>query len=86
MARLFAAAVLLVAFAFSGAFASEPGQPLDCSDWVFLKPGLSCTTIFPRGQCIEASPGSASYACSLASVDSQNRPLIDTSKPAISCG
>jgi hypothetical protein len=36
------AAVLLVAFACSGAFASEPGQPLDCSDWVFLEPGLTC--------------------------------------------
>ena len=23
--------------------ASEPGQPLDCSDWVFLEPGLSCS-------------------------------------------
>ena len=25
------------------AWASEPGEPLDCSDWVFLEPGLSCT-------------------------------------------
>ena len=25
------------------AWASEPGQPLDCSDWVFLEPGLVCT-------------------------------------------
>ncbi len=24
-------------------FASEPGQPLDCSDWVFLEPGYSCS-------------------------------------------
>ena len=23
--------------------ASEPGQPLDCSDWVLLDPGLSCS-------------------------------------------
>ena len=35
------AACLLVAFAYSGAFASEPGQPLDCSDWVSMKPGVS---------------------------------------------
>ena len=35
-------AVLLVAFACSGTFASEPGQPLDCSDWVILAPGYSC--------------------------------------------
>jgi len=41
MSRLLAAAVLLVAFACSGAFASEPGQPPDCSDFVFLEPGHS---------------------------------------------
>ena len=29
------------------AFASEPGQPLDCSDWVILEPGISCTTLVP---------------------------------------
>jgi hypothetical protein len=39
------AALLLVTFAYSGAFASEPGQPLDCSDWVFLEPGLSCRMV-----------------------------------------
>ena len=24
---------------------SNPGEPLDCSDWVFLEPGLSCATL-----------------------------------------
>ncbi len=43
MARLFAAVVILVAVL--PALASEPGQPLDCSDWVFLKPGLSCSAL-----------------------------------------
>ena len=38
-------ACLLVAFVCSGAFASEPGQPLDCSDWVFLEPGHSCEKV-----------------------------------------
>jgi hypothetical protein len=38
------AVFLFVAFACSGAFASEPGQPLDCSDWVMDQPGLSCST------------------------------------------
>ena len=34
---------LLVAVALaSPALASQPGQPLDCSDWVFSLPGLSC--------------------------------------------
>ena len=36
-------AAVLVAFACSAAFASEPGQPLDCSDWVYLEAGHSCT-------------------------------------------
>jgi hypothetical protein len=34
--------VVAIGLACSGAFASQPGQPLDCSDWVFLQPGLSC--------------------------------------------
>ena len=38
-------AVVLVA----SAHASEPGQPLDCSDWVFLEPGLSCSEWAPYG-------------------------------------
>ncbi len=37
------AAALFVAFTCSGALASEPGQLLDCSDWVFLEPGYSCS-------------------------------------------
>ena len=32
---------LFLATLFAGLpLASEPGQPLDCSDWVFLEPGL----------------------------------------------
>ncbi len=27
--------------------ASEPGQPLDCSDWVFLEPGHDCSAWVP---------------------------------------
>ena len=41
------AAGLLVAFACSGAFASEPGNLLDCGDWVILEPGLSCSYWHP---------------------------------------
>ena len=26
------------------AWASNPGEPMDCSDWVFVEPGLSGTT------------------------------------------
>jgi hypothetical protein len=33
---------LLAIAVLSPALASQPGQPLDCSDWVFLEPGYSC--------------------------------------------
>lgn len=42
-------ATLLVLVASSIAVASEPGQPLDCSDMVILQPGLSCTTVIQPG-------------------------------------
>jgi len=42
------AVILLVAAQASLALASEPGQPLDCSDWVFLEPGLSCRMVIPE--------------------------------------
>lgn len=54
MARLFAAAVILVAVPV---LASEPGQPLDCSDWVFLVPGLHCEYASPW-PCQDALPTS----------------------------
>jgi len=37
-------AVILGLAVFSVVNASEPGQPLDCSDWTFLVPGISCST------------------------------------------
>ncbi len=46
------------------ALASQPGQPLDCSDWVFLEPGLRCETLVPF-PCITApslNPGPECYA------------------------
>jgi len=45
----YAAAILAVAVACSGAFASEPGQPLDCSDMTFDAPGLTCRVLAPFG-------------------------------------
>ena len=47
MTRLFAAAAFVVAFACSCAFASEPGQPLDLSDWVLVAPGHSWVDVVP---------------------------------------
>ena len=40
-------AAILVALACSSALASEPGQPLDCSDWVIVKPGIGCSVSVP---------------------------------------
>jgi hypothetical protein len=53
------AAGLLIVVVCSGAFASEPGQPLDCSDWVFSDPGLTCRVVI--ADCTEPS---GSYFCS----------------------
>ena len=44
--RIVAGVVAAIVLA-TPARASEPGQPLDCSDWVFLEPGLTCTTLIP---------------------------------------
>ena len=46
MARLFAASILIVAVL--PALASEPGQPLDCSDLAVFEPGYACQQISPR--------------------------------------
>ena len=40
--RLLAACVVL-----TPCLASEPGQPLDCSNFVFLVPGFSCEEVCP---------------------------------------
>ena len=43
----------LVVLAALPAWASEPGEPIDCSDWVALQPGYACTS----GPCGECSAG-----------------------------
>lgn len=50
---------LLVSWS-SAAHASSPGQPLDCSDWVILKPGIACSTLIPY-PCAEDFGCFASY-------------------------
>lgn len=49
--------VMLIVSAFMAGtiYASQPWQPLDCSDWVFLEPGLTCT-VFASGPAIQSSP------------------------------
>ncbi|MBZ5638816.1 MAG: hypothetical protein LAO51_08680 [Acidobacteriia bacterium] len=43
--KLVALVGVVVLVANLGAWASEPGQPLDCSDWVFFEPGFSCAEV-----------------------------------------
>lgn len=40
---------LLICLSSFCAHASAPGQPLDCTDWVFLDPALHCSTYAPLG-------------------------------------
>ena len=47
--------IVLAVLCFIPSWASEPGQPLDCGDWVILEPGYSCTNF--------ARPCEGSNAC-----------------------
>ena len=39
--------IVLAVLCFIPSWASEPGQPLGCSDWVFNEPGLACEVDIP---------------------------------------
>lgn len=41
------AALVLCALVATSAFASQPGQPQDCSDWVLLRTGIACRVGIP---------------------------------------
>jgi len=71
MKRLLLVPVLFL-FATLPAWASQPGQPLDCSDWIFNDPGYSCT-IYATGS--EWNPGLFSRGSNLV-VDTAGRLLI----------
>ncbi len=53
--------LLLSALLVSSTFASDPGQPLDCSDMVFHVPGLTCVPLVPIGEL----PGGDPFALDL---------------------
>ena len=38
-------ALLIAVVVISPALASQPGQPIDCADWVFHRAGLSCSEV-----------------------------------------
>jgi hypothetical protein len=61
------AVVLVVAIACSVAFASEPGQPLDCNDWLAGSPEYVCTSWArpcPTGDCGAPFPNTATVDAS----------------------
>ena len=43
MHRILPLLIVITLTYLNPAWASEPGQPLDCSDWVFLEAGLTCS-------------------------------------------
>ena len=45
MYRTITLTVLLLLLVGSTAWASEPGQPMDCADWVMVEPGLACEPV-----------------------------------------
>src|SRR5207247_3459549 len=47
--RLRTLTILAFSLLAGHAWASQPGQPLDCSDWVFSEPGHTCTVFAAVG-------------------------------------
>ena len=56
---------LLVAPSWTVTPASEPGQPMDCSDLVSVVPGPTVTRLTPSG-CVGGVPGSLCAASSMS--------------------
>ena len=44
MRKIITACMVAFFVSMAATWASQPGQPLDCTDWVFLEPGYSCST------------------------------------------
>ena len=57
--------------------ASQPGEPLDCSDWVFMEPGLSCSVKIPVGcQMIDPVTSGEPPFCSGGNGIAQSQPIV----------
>jgi hypothetical protein len=57
----------------SAARASNPGEPLDCSDWVLVEPGLSCSYWLNEFRCHPQANPLCEPAVSKASTDNNGR-------------
>ena len=69
MKGILSASILAVVFVVP-AFASNPGEPLDCSDWVFVEPGINCQVALDP--CPAGSDQLCGRGASLA-IDNRNR-------------
>ncbi len=78
------AVVFAVVLALGSAFASEPGQPLDCSDFVFLEPGLSCSHVV--GPCSGGNGFCAGHGGQEVDAEGNLLALRPERFPAIECG
>lgn len=73
------AALILGALAGGVVDASEPGQPMDCSDWVAVQPGYTCSRIDPPsdfwilGQGNEAAIDNEGHSLTAGALDSRFR-------------
>ena len=86
------AVVLVASFVFSSV-ASQPGQPLDCSDWVILEPGITCGWHLPPPD--SPNPTSDLFSFGMSNprvVDAQGRTIqarrvpSDPQPPPTDCG
>src|SRR5438876_7974066 len=70
--RMSRTVVLVVGlFLMASAWASQPGQPLDCSDWVFLRPGLGCSEVVPYPCPNVGSGGGDDFSLCIVSTDNR---------------
>jgi hypothetical protein len=74
------ATVLFSSVACSAALASQPGQPLDCSDWIVSAPGIACSAVIPpdcstQSACIRGVPITADNAGRLLYVRREATPI-----------
>lgn len=86
--------LLAVFVSFGVSWASQPGQPLDCSDWVFLEPGHACSILIDDCYSVGTGPtpvfGPPGMFCAgdLTALDNEGRLYIVSSRdsPLGYCG
>lgn len=67
--------------------ASQPGQPIDCSDWVIVAPGYRCENFIRRGDCaaVDPSHGEVCYAGATSAIDNEGATLLVETSETLAC-